>query len=90
MSLLHGQFVKLTIGNQTYYFEEEADGNLGERYEENQFHEMLLEEVLSDLVAEEYAIQPARVLSIIERLPDMMERRVMKDFYEFAMRTFES
>lgn len=89
MSLLDLQFVKLAVGNKEYYYEVEPEGELGKQYEAEQFHGMLLEGILSDIVSEEYAIHPTRVLSIIERLPDIMDRRIMKDFYEFFMRTFE-
>lgn len=89
MGLLNSQVVRLTIAGDTYYFEVEVDGSLGERYSAEQFHDLLLDEILADIVSEEYTIQPVRVQSIIERLTDPMERRILKDFYDFTLRTFE-
>lgn len=89
MSMLDLQYVKVVIGNNEYYYEAEPNGELGERYEGQDFQELLLDAALQEVVSEEYSVQPARVLAIIENIPDLMDRHTMKNFYEFCMRTFD-
>lgn len=47
---------------------------------------MLLEEALSQVVSDEYMLDLNRINRIVERLEDLGERRVMRDFVEYVMR----
>lgn len=86
--MLDQSYICVIIDNEKYYREvlEKENDKLGELITEEEFHEMLLEEALAQVVTDAYQVNLNRVHRIVETIVDFGDRQVLRDFVEYVMR----
>ena len=78
MSVFDKRFVRVTINNETYFREVGTDNELGERMAEDEFNNLILEEVYSEIVDEEYMVNLVQIKTVIESMPNVFDRQLLK------------
>ncbi|WP_419958137.1 hypothetical protein [Psychrobacillus psychrotolerans] len=86
MSKLNEGFVRVTINNETYFREIGVDDVLGERRAEDEFNNMILDAVYSDIIEEEYMVNLQIVNTIIQKMPNVFDDQILQNFYNYAAR----
>lgn len=86
MSIFDKRYVKVTINQETYFREVGMDDELGERMAEDEFNNMILEAVYSDIIEEEYMVNLQQVNTIIQATPNIFDRQILQNFYNYAVR----
>ena len=86
MSIFDKRYVKVTLNQETYFREVGIDDELGERMAEDEFNNLILDAVYSDIIEEEYMVDLAQVKTIIEGIPNVFDRQILKNFYNYAVR----
>lgn len=86
MSIFDKRYVKVTINQETYFREVGFDDELGERMAEDEFNNMLLDAVYSEIIEEEYMVNLQQVNTIIQATPNIFDRQILQNFYNYAVR----
>lgn len=86
MSIFDKRYVKVTINQETYFREVGMDDELGERMAEDEFNNLILDAVYSDIIEEEYMVNLQQVKTIIETIPNVFDRQILQNFYNYAVR----
>ncbi|AWE06343.1 hypothetical protein DCE79_02610 [Lysinibacillus sp. 2017] len=86
MSILNERYVRVTINNETYFREIGVDDVLGERMAEDEFNNLILDAVYSDIIEEEYMVNLQQVNTIIQTIPNVFDRQILQNFYNYAVR----
>ena len=86
MSIFDKRYVKVTINQETYFREVGIDDELGERMAEDEFNNMILDAVYSDIIEEEYMVNLQQVNAIIQTIPNVFDRQILQNFYNYAVR----
>ena len=86
MSKLNERFVRITINNETYFRKIGVDDVLGERMAEDEFNNMILDAVYSDIIEEEYTVNLQMVNTIIQTIPNACDRQILQNFYNYTVR----
>ena len=86
MSIFDKRYVRVTINQETYFREVGMDDELGERMAEDEFNNMILDEVYSDIIEEEYMVNLQQVNTIIQATPNIFDRQILQNFYNYAVR----
>lgn len=86
MSIFDKRYVKVTINQETYFREVGMDDELGERMAEDEFNNMILDAVYSDIIEEEYMVNLQQVNTIIQATPNIFDRQILQNFYNYVVR----
>ena len=86
MSIFDKRYVKVTINQETYFREVGFDDELGERMAEDEFNNMILDAVYSDIIEEEYMVNLQQVNTIIQATPNIFDRQILQNFYNYVVR----
>ena len=86
MSIFYKRYVKVTINQETYFREVGMDDELGERMAEDEFNNMILDAVYSDIIEEEYMVNLQQVNTIIQATPNIFDRQILQNFYNYVVR----
>lgn len=86
MSKFEERFVRVTINEETYFRKIGVDNVLGERLAEDEFNNMILDAVYSDIIEEEYMVNFQVVNTIIQTIPNAFDRQILQNFYNYAVR----
>ena len=86
MSIFDKRYVKIIINQETYFREVGMDDELGERMAEDEFNNMILDAVYSDIIEEEYMVNLQKVNTIIQATPNIFDRQILQNFYNYAVR----
>ena len=86
MRLFDKRYVKVTINQETYFREVGMDDELGERMAEDEFNNMILDAVYSEIIEEEYMVNLQQVNTIIQAIPNIFDRQILRNFYNYAVR----
>ena len=86
MSILDKRYVKVTINQETYFREVGFDDELGDRMAEDEFNNMILDAVYSDIIEEEYMVNLQQVNTIIQATPNIFDRQILQNFYNYVVR----
>ena len=86
MSIFDKRYVKVTINQETYFREVGMDDELGERMAEDEFNNMILDAVYSEIIEEEYMVNLQQVNTIIQTIPNVFDRQILQNFYNYAVR----
>lgn len=73
MSIFDKGYVKVTINQETYFREVSMNDELGERMAEDEFNNLILDTVYSDIIEGEYMMNLAQVKTIIEGIPNVFD-----------------
>ena len=86
MSIFDKRYVKVTINQETYFREVGIDDELGERMAEDEFNNLILDAVYSDIIEEEYMVNLQQVNTIIQATPNIFDRQILQNFYNYVVR----
>lgn len=86
MNILEERFVKVTLNGETFFRVVNSDGELGERMDEDELNNVILDAVYSEIVEEEYMIDLAQVNTVIQCVPNIYDRQILQNFYNYAVR----
>lgn len=86
MSIFDKRYVKVTINQETYFREVGIDDELGERMAEDEFNNMILDAVYSEIIEEEYMVNLQQVNTIIQATPNIFDRQILQNFYNYVVR----
>ena len=86
MSIFNKRYVKVTINQETYFREVGMDDELGERMAEDEFNNMILDAVFSEIIEEEYMVNLQQVNTIIQATPNIFDRQILQNFYNYVVR----
>lgn len=86
MSIFDKRYVKVTINQETYFREVGFDDELGERMAEDEFNNMILDAVYSDIIEKEYMVNLQQVNTIIQATPNIFDRQILQNFYNYVVR----
>ena len=86
MSIFDKRYVKVTINQETYFREVGFDDELCERMAEDEFNNMILDAVYSDIIEEEYMVNLQQVNTIIQATPNIFDRQILQNFYNYVVR----
>ena len=86
MNIFDERFVKVTLNGETFFRVVDIDGNLGERMAEDEFNNMILDAVYSEIIEEEYMVNLQQVNTIIQAIPNIFDRQILQNFYNYVVR----
>ena len=86
MSIFDKRYVKVTINQETYFREVGMDDELGERMAGDEFNNMILDAVHSEIIEEEYMVNLQQVNTIIQATPNIFDRQILQNFYNYVVR----
>lgn len=86
MNIFDERFVKVTLNGETFFRVVDIDGNLGERMDEDELNNLILDAVYSDIIEEEYMVNLQQVNTIIQATPNIFDRQILQNFYNYAVR----
>ena len=86
MSIFDKRYVKVTINQETYFREVGMDDELGERMAEDEFNNMILDAMYSEIIEEEYMVNLQQVNTIIQATPNIFDRQILQNFYNYVVR----
>ena len=86
MNIFEERYVRVIVNGETYYREIGDDNELGARIAEDEFNTIILDAVYSDIVTDEFMIDLAQVKAIIDRMPNIHDRKMMNEFYQYVLR----
>lgn len=86
MNIFDERFVKVTLNGETFFRVVDIDGNLGERMDEDELNNLILDAVYSEIVEAEFAINLEQVNTIIQAMPNIFDRQILQNFYNYAVR----
>ena len=86
MNIFDERFVKVTLNGETFFRVVDIDGNLGERMDEDELNNLILDAVYSEIVEDEFAINLEQVNTIIQAIPNIFDRQILQNFYNYAVR----
>lgn len=86
MNIFDERFVKVTLNGETFFRVVDIDGNLGERMDEDELNNLILDAVYSEIVEAEFAINLEQLNTIIQAMPNIFDRQILQNFYNYAVR----
>lgn len=86
MNVFEERYVRIIVNGETYYREIGDDNELGARIAEDEFNTIILDAVYSDIVTDEFLVDLVQVKTIIDRMPNIHDRKVLNEFYQYVLR----
>ena len=86
MNIFEERYVRVVVNGETYYREIGDDNELGARITEDEFNTIILDTVYSDIVTDEFLVDLVQVKTIIDRMPNIHDRKIMNEFYQYVLR----
>ncbi|WP_312505953.1 hypothetical protein [Lysinibacillus sp.] len=86
MSIFKKRYVRVIVNGETYYREVSDDNELGVRIAEDEFNTIILDTVYNDIVIDEFLVDLVQVQTIIDRMPNIHDRKIMNKFYQYVLR----
>lgn len=86
MNILDERYVKITLNGETFFRVVSDDGDLGERLDEDELNNLILDTVYSEIIEDEFLINLEQVNAIIEATPNIYDRRILQNFYKYVIR----
>ncbi|WP_342533890.1 hypothetical protein MHB40_03165 [Lysinibacillus sp. FSL K6-0057] len=86
MSIFDKRYVTVTINQETYFREVGMDDELGVRMAEDEFNNMILDAVYNEIIEEEFMVNFQQVNTIIQTIPNVLDRQILQNFYNYAVR----
>ena len=86
MNILDQRYVKITLNGETFFRVVSDDGELGERMDEDELNNLILDTVYSEIIEEEFLINLEQVNTIIQATPNIYDRQILQNFYKYVIR----
>ena len=86
MNIFDKRYVIVTINQETYFREVGKDDELGVRMAEDEFNNMILDAVYNEIIEEEFMVNFQQVNTIIQTIPNVLDRQILQNFYNYAVR----
>ena len=80
MSVFNKRYVEVSIDNNIYYREVGVNNELGKPISNDVFYEILMEKIVNEIIEKEYVFQSQRIKTIINGIPNHLDRQLMRDF----------
>lgn len=86
MNILDERYVKITLNGETFFRVVSDNGDLGERMDEDELNNLILDAVYSEIIEDEFLLNLEQVNTIIEATPNIYDRKILQNFYKYVIR----